>query len=99
MPDRSVEAVIEGEAGSVEAMLAWLHTGSPMSTVTAVETTEEEARGEQGLSSGIKGLERNNYDIMHLDSGLLGRPQSQSPRRSAATPRICSIGPANLTQI
>ena len=48
-PDRSVEAVIEGEAGSVEAMLAWLNRGSPMSTVTAVETVEEEARGEQGF--------------------------------------------------
>lgn len=49
LPDRSVEAVIEGEAGSVEAMLAWLHGGSPRSTVTAVETEEEEARGEQGF--------------------------------------------------
>lgn len=49
MPDRSVEAVLEGEAGSVEAMLAWLHGGSPLSTVTAVETKEEEARGEQGF--------------------------------------------------
>lgn len=49
LPDRSVEAVIEGEAGSVEAMLAWLHTGSPIATVTAVEIEEEEARGEQGF--------------------------------------------------
>lgn len=49
LPDRSVEAVIEGEADRVEAMLAWLHTGSPMSTVTAVEAVEEEARGEQGF--------------------------------------------------
>lgn len=48
-PDRSVEAVIEGEAGSVESMLAWLHRGSPRSTVTAVETVEEEARGEKGF--------------------------------------------------
>jgi acylphosphatase len=48
-PDRSVEAVIEGEAGSVEAMLAWLNRGSPMSTVIAVEIVEEEARGEQGF--------------------------------------------------
>ncbi|MHB8790901.1 MAG: acylphosphatase [Desulfobulbaceae bacterium] len=49
LPDRSVEAVIEGEAGSVEAMLAWLHNGSPMATVTAVEIEEEAARGEQGF--------------------------------------------------
>jgi acylphosphatase len=49
LPDRGVEAVIEGEAGSVEAMLAWLRTGSPMATVTAVEIEEEEARGEQGF--------------------------------------------------
>lgn len=48
-PDHSVEAVIEGETGSVEAMLAWLHSGSPMSTVTAVDIVEEEFRGEQGF--------------------------------------------------
>lgn len=49
LADRTVETVLEGEAGSVEAMLAWLHTGSPQSVVTAVESTEEEARGEQGF--------------------------------------------------
>lgn len=49
LPDRSVEAVIEGEADRVEAMLAWLHAGSPMSAVTVVEAVEEEARGEQGF--------------------------------------------------
>ena len=49
LPDRTVEAVVEGEAGSVEAMLAWLHTGSPQSTVTAVESMEEAARDEQGF--------------------------------------------------
>ena len=49
LPDRTVEAVVEGDAGSVEAMLAWLHTGSPQSTVTAVESMEEAARDEQGF--------------------------------------------------
>jgi acylphosphatase len=49
LPDRSVEAVIEGEAGSVEAMLAWLHAGPPMAAVTTVESVEEEVRGEQGF--------------------------------------------------
>jgi acylphosphatase len=49
LPDRSVEAVIEGEAARVEAMLAWLRIGSPMSLVSGVEVQEEEARGEQGF--------------------------------------------------
>ena len=49
LADRTVEAVVEGEAGSVEAMLAWLHVGSPQSAVTAVESSEEEARGELGF--------------------------------------------------
>ncbi|HBI14388.1 MAG TPA: acylphosphatase [Desulfobulbaceae bacterium] len=49
LPDRSVEVEIEGDSAGVEAMLAWLHRGSPMSAVNAVETVEEEVRGEQGF--------------------------------------------------
>lgn len=50
LPDRTVEAVLEGEDGSVEAMLTWLHHGSPMSAVSAVEAVEEVPRGEQGFA-------------------------------------------------
>lgn len=49
LEDRTVEAVVEGEAGGVEAMLAWFHSGSPQSVVTGVDSSEEEARGEQGF--------------------------------------------------
>lgn len=49
LEDRTVEAVVEGDAGGVEAMLAWLHSGSPQSVVTGVESFEEAARGEQGF--------------------------------------------------
>jgi acylphosphatase len=46
LPDRTVETVFEGDAGEVADMLAWLHTGSPMSEVTGVEAHDEEVRGE-----------------------------------------------------
>lgn len=49
LPDGTVEAVVEGEAGKVAAMLAWLHTGSPQSAVTGVESVDEEARDELGF--------------------------------------------------
>jgi acylphosphatase len=42
LPDRTVEAVFEGEAEKVEAMLAWLRTGSPMSLVTGIDSRDEE---------------------------------------------------------
>ena len=40
--DGTVEATFSGEAGQVEKMTAWLHQGSPMSSVTRVITTEPE---------------------------------------------------------
>lgn len=47
-PDRSVEAVFEGEAEAVERMLAWCHRGSPMSQVQRVAVQAEEPQGETG---------------------------------------------------
>ncbi len=41
-PDGSVEAVLEGEAEKVEAMIAWLHTGPPQAEVQEVQVTEEQ---------------------------------------------------------
>lgn len=41
LPDRTVEAVFEGKPDSVNIMLVWLHTGSPLSQVTGVESREE----------------------------------------------------------
>jgi len=38
MPDRSVEAVFQGESAAVNKMLQWLSCGSPHSNVTKVET-------------------------------------------------------------
>ncbi len=43
LPDRTVEAVFEGEPSKVDAMLNWLHTGSPSSKVNQVYSREEEA--------------------------------------------------------
>jgi len=41
LPDGRVEAVFEGDANQVEAMLAWCQSGSPLSRVEQVETREE----------------------------------------------------------
>lgn len=36
LPDRTVETEFEGDAKEVDAMLAWLRTGSPLSEVTDI---------------------------------------------------------------
>ncbi len=46
LPDGRVEALFEGEADKVENMLAWCHSGSPLSRVEAVEVREETCTGE-----------------------------------------------------
>lgn len=46
LADGRVEAVFEGEAESVESMLAWCHEGSPMSRVDRVVVREETYRGD-----------------------------------------------------
>jgi len=50
LADGTVEAVVEGEADRVATMVAWLHTGSPQSSVASVDTKEEEPRGEKGFT-------------------------------------------------
>lgn len=40
LPDGSVETLIYGEKINVDAMLAWLQRGSPMSVVTRVNVSE-----------------------------------------------------------
>lgn len=47
--DGSVEAVFEGEADQVEAMVAWAHHGPLRAKVTAVEVTSEDPVGESGF--------------------------------------------------
>ncbi|MGC8494841.1 MAG: acylphosphatase [Syntrophobacteraceae bacterium] len=46
LPDGRVEAVFEGDADKVENMLAWCHSGSPLSRVDGVEVREEACTGE-----------------------------------------------------
>jgi acylphosphatase len=46
LPDGSVEAVFEGQAESVEAMIAWSRRGPDLAEVTGVEVTEEAPQGE-----------------------------------------------------
>jgi len=46
LPDGRVEAVIEGDPQSVEAMLAWLRKGPTFSRVDHVEVREEIHTGE-----------------------------------------------------
>ena len=42
LPDRRVEALFDGAAEPVEAMLRWCWQGSPFSKVEAVESREQE---------------------------------------------------------
>jgi acylphosphatase len=46
LPDGRVEALVEGEAAAVEALVRWLHRGSPLARVEGVEVREEEPRGD-----------------------------------------------------
>ena len=46
LPDRTVETVFEGRADKVDALLSWLHDGSPQSRVSEVEAVEEEPVGD-----------------------------------------------------
>jgi acylphosphatase len=48
-PDGRVEAVLEGERASVEAMIQWCHRGSPASRVLDVEVVWEAPQGEQSF--------------------------------------------------
>jgi acylphosphatase len=44
-PDGTVEAVFEGEAAAVEAMVAWCRQGPPMAHVSGVDVYEEVPAG------------------------------------------------------
>ena len=44
-----VEAVIEGDRASVEAMIRWCHRGSPASQVSSVEVAWESPQGERSF--------------------------------------------------
>jgi len=48
LPDGRVEALVEGEAPAVEAMLAWLARGPSAARVTGVQVVE---RASEGLTS------------------------------------------------
>ncbi len=47
--DGRVEAVFEGPADGVEAMLAWCRSGPPLARVARVEVTREVPEGLQGF--------------------------------------------------
>ena len=50
-PDATVQAVFEGEADAVEAMVAWCREGSPRAVVDRVDVHDEEPRGERGFAT------------------------------------------------
>lgn len=47
--DGAVETEIEGDAASVDAMLAWLDEGPPGADVTSISTADIEPTGERGF--------------------------------------------------
>jgi acylphosphatase len=50
-PDGSVECVFEGEAGAVEAMIAFVRGGPGHASVDTVDVTEEQPRGLSGFDT------------------------------------------------
>lgn len=46
LPDRSVQAVFEGDKDAVAEAIAWCHQGPPAADVTAVDIDRQEYRGE-----------------------------------------------------
>lgn len=49
LPDGRVEAVFEGPATAVDAMVEWCHEGSPSASVESVEAIDEEPQGLDGF--------------------------------------------------
>jgi acylphosphatase len=45
-----LEACFEGEAGAVERLVQWCHSGPRSADVEGVEVTDEEPQGESGFS-------------------------------------------------
>ncbi|MGI9085113.1 MAG: acylphosphatase [Aeromicrobium sp.] len=50
-PDRTVQAVFEGDEGAVQAMIAWCHEGPARAIVDDVEVLDEEPAGERGFET------------------------------------------------
>ena len=48
--DGAVEAVFEGEADAVEAMVSWSHQGPAQAHVSSVDVREEDPRSERGFA-------------------------------------------------
>ncbi|HEY6737565.1 MAG TPA: acylphosphatase [Actinopolymorphaceae bacterium] len=48
-PDGAVEAVFEGPAETVEAMVAWAYHGPPTADIETIEMTEEPVEGLTGF--------------------------------------------------
>ncbi|HEY6681554.1 MAG TPA: acylphosphatase [Propionibacteriaceae bacterium] len=48
--DGAVEAVFEGEASAVQALVDWVRHGPPQARVTQLEVIDEQPRGERGFS-------------------------------------------------
>jgi acylphosphatase len=49
LADGTVEAVFEGPADAVDAMVDWCRQGPPMALVTAVDVHDEAPRGEHAF--------------------------------------------------
>lgn len=47
--DGTVEAVLEGEAGAVDRLVAWMRLGPPQARVAGVDVHAEAPQGEQGF--------------------------------------------------
>jgi acylphosphatase len=58
LPDGNVEALVEGEPDQVDAMVRWLHKGSPASRVDKVSIFEEKATGRHA-----------EFDITYVEGG------------------------------
>jgi acylphosphatase len=48
--DGTVEAVLEGDADAVEAVLAWMAEGPPQAVVVGVDVQDEVPTGERGFT-------------------------------------------------
>ena len=49
LPDGRVEAVFEGEAKAVDAMVEWCRSGPTWARVDSIQAQEEPPRGESGF--------------------------------------------------
>ena len=71
--DGSVEAVFEGEADAVEAMLQFVRQGPGRAVVSEVETHEEEPTGEAGSGSADGAFANRSWSFRFVAWGLSER--------------------------